>query len=223
MGITFRKGVDSPLDGVNRLMFGAGWDRKTKKQSGWARKLAVKTGGKINVGGGEKDIDLDLALILYRDGEPKRIVIGHNMDPVNGAAVHSGDNQTGEGDGDDETITLDLLRLPAWATEWAVAVFAYKMGTNFDQAQNVSLNVYDASGSGEPVLFDELMPTLGSGATACVIASGKRNRNVSGDPIDGWTTTLVDKSGKLAMQGDDNAILAFARSNAGIRRPGSVL
>lgn len=216
MGITFRKGTNAPLDGVNRLVFGAAWDRKTAKQAGWARKLAIKTGGKINVGGGEKDIDLDLVLVLYRDGQPKRIVIGHNMDPVNGAAVHSGDNQTGEGEGDDETITLDLLRLPAWVTEWAVGVMAYKLGTNFDQAQNVSLNVYDASGTGAPVQFDELMPTLGSGANACIIASGKINRNANGDPIDGWTTTLVDKAGRLSSQGDDAAILAFAKQHAGI-------
>lgn len=214
--VSFRKGVDSPLNGVTRLIFGAAWDRKTAKQSGFARKLALKTGGKINLGGGEKDIDLDLALVLYRDGQPKRIVIGHNMDPVNGAAVHSGDNQTGQGDGDDESITLDLTKLPAWVTEWAVTVNAYKLGTSFDQAQNVSLNVYDASGPGAPTLIDELMPTLGSGATACVVASGKINRNSAGDPIDGWTTTLVDKAGRLSTQGDDNAVLSFTKQNAGI-------
>lgn len=213
--VSFRKNVNSPLDGITTLVFGAAWDRKTAKQSGWARKLAVKTGGKVNIGGGEKDIDLDLALVLYRDGQPKRIVIGHNMDPVNGAAVHSGDNQTGEGDGDDETITLHLDKLPAWVTEWAVTVNAYKLGTNFDQAQNVSLNVYDGSGR-SPILLDELMPTLGSGATACVVASGKINRNADGDPIDGWTTTLVDKSGRLSQQGDDNAVLSFTKQNAGI-------
>jgi stress response protein SCP2 len=214
--VSFRKGVDSPLDGISKIVFGAAWDRKTAKQSGWARKLAVKTGGKVSLGGGQKDIDLDLVLVLYRDGQPKRIVIGHNSDPVNGAAVHSGDNQTGEGDGDDETIILDLTRLPAWVTEWAVSVFAYKQGTNFDQAQNVSLNVYDGSGQGSPVLIDELMPTLGAGTTACVVASGKMNRNPAGDPTEGWTVTLVDKSGRLSSQGDDNAILAFAKSNAGI-------
>ncbi|MFI5702573.1 TerD family protein [Streptomyces xanthochromogenes] len=216
MTINFRKGVDSSLDGVTKLVFGAAWDRKTAKQSGFARKLALKTGGKINLGGGQKDIDLDLALILYRDGEPKRIVIGHNMDPVHGAAVHSGDNQTGEGDGDDETITLNLTSLPAWVTEWAVAVFAYKLGTNFDQAQNVSLNVYDASNQGSAVLLDELMPTLGAGATANIIASGKINRDAAGNPIDGWTSTLVDKAGRLVSQGDDTAVLAFAKQNAGI-------
>lgn len=214
MAISFRKGVDSSLDGISKIVFGAAWDRKTAKQSRFARALAVKTGGKLNLGGGQKDIDLDLALVLYRDGQPKRIVIGHNPSPVNGAD-HSGDNQTGEGDGDDETITLDLDKIPAWVTEWAVTVFAYKLGTSFDQAQNVSLNVYDASGHA-PKLLDELMPTLGSGATGVVVATGKRNRNDNGDPIDGWTTTLVDKAGRLSSQGDDNAILSFTKQNAGI-------
>lgn len=214
--VSFRKGTDSPLDGVTTLMFGAAWDRKKGKQSRFARKLAERTGGKVNLGGGEKDIDLDAAIILYRDGQPKRIVIGHNMDPANGSVVHSGDNQTGEGDGDDETITLHLNRLPAWVTEWAVAVFAYKLGTSFDGAQNVSLNVYDASGPGSPVLIDELMPTLGTKSTAVVVASGKVNRNADGDPIDGWTTRLVDKAGRLSSQGSDEAVLAFTKSNAGI-------
>lgn len=214
--VSFRKGVDSPLDGITKIVFGAAWDRKTAKETKLSMWASRKTNGKVKLGGGQKDIDLDLALVLYRDGQPKRIVIGHNMDPVNGAAVHSGDNQTGEGDGDDEMITLDLTRLPAWVTEWAVSVFAYKQGTNFDQAQNVSLNVYNASATGAPILLDELMPTLGSGATGCVVASGKVNRNDAGDPIDGWTTTLVDKSGRLGTQGDDNAILAFTKSNAGI-------
>lgn len=216
MSITFRKGVNSPLDGVTRLVFGAAWDRKTAKESKLSRMVSLKTGGKIKLGGKEKDIDLDLALVLYRDGQPKRIVIGHNMDPVNGAAVHSGDNQTGAGEGDDETVTLDLTKLPAWVTEWAVAVFAYKHGTTFDQAQNVSLNVYDGTLPATPFLLDELMPTLGAGATACVVASGKINRNAAGDPTEGWTTTLVDKAGRLTAQGDDNAILAFAKQNAGI-------
>lgn len=214
MSITFRKGTDSPLDGITTLGFGAAWDRKTAKETKLSMWAARKTGGKIKLGGGQKDIDLDLAIVLYRDGQPKRIVIGHNPNPVVGAD-HSGDNQTGEGDGDDETATLDLDKLPAWVTEWAVAVFAYKQGTSFDQAQNVSLNVYDNSGR-SPILLDELMPTLGSGATACIVASGKRNRNANGDPLDGWTTTLVDKAGRLGTQGDDNAILAFAKQNAGI-------
>lgn len=215
MTISFRKGVDSSLDGVTKIVFGAAWDRKTAKESKFSRMVSLKTNGKVKLGGGQKDIDLDLALVLYRDGEPKRIVIGHNMDPVNGAAIHSGDNQTGAGDGDDETVTLDLSKLPAWVTEWAVAVFAYKQGTSFDQAQNVSLNVYNAS-TGSPMLLDELMPTLGSGATACVVASGKINRNAAGDSIDGWTTTLVDKAGRLGTQGDDNAVLSFTKQNAGI-------
>lgn len=210
MSVRFDKGVDSPLGGVSVLAFGASWDRKTKKQSGFARKLALRTGGKVNVGGGQKDVDLDLALILYGNGEPKRLAIGHNPTPVTGVS-HSGDNQTGEGDGDDEVVTLDLTALPSWVTEWAVAVVAYKVGTTFDDAQNVSVNVYDASAAGRPVLVDELMPTLGTGANAVVAATGKRTKG-----MDNWTTTLVDASGRLQLQGNDNAVLGFAKQRGGI-------
>lgn len=217
MTISMRKGVDSPLDGVGVIQFGAAWDRKTKKQSGWAAKLAAKTGGAINVGNGkQKDVDLDLALVLYRDGEPKRVVAGWNMDPVGGSATHSGDNQTGEGDGDDETVIARLNEFPSWVTEWAVVVMAYKVGTNFDSAQNVSLNVYDTTNPAAPVKIDELMPTLGKNTTASIVATGKRNRDDTGEPINGWTVRVVDVSGRLQTQNDEDAILTFAKRNAGI-------
>lgn len=206
MTVTFRKGVDSPLTGATKLRFGAGWDRKTIKPTGWKAALKLKAR--------EQAIDLDEALVLCRDGEPKRIVIGHNLNPVNGAAVHSGDNTTGEGTGDDESIDLNLATLPAWVTEWAVVVTAFKPGTTFDNAQNVSLNVYDIS-NGTPQLIDELMPTLGTSFNAVLVASGKRNRDADGNPVDGWTTRLVDHAGRLAAQGDDNALLSFVRQHAG--------
>lgn len=206
MTVTFRKNVDSPLTGVTKLRFGAGWDRKTVKPTGWKAALRLKAT--------EQAIDLDLALVLCRDREPKRIVIGHNVDPVNGMAVHSGDNTTGEGTGDDESVDLNLAGLPAWATEWAVVVTAFKPGTSFDNAQNVSLNVYDIS-AGRPTLIDELMPTLGTGFSAVLVASGKRDRDATDNPLDGWSTRLVDHAGRLSRQGDDAALLAFVRQHAG--------
>lgn len=207
MSVTFQKNVDTQVTAVTRMRFGAGWDRKTVKPTGWKAALGLKAR--------EQAVDLDEALVLLRDGDPKRIVIGHNTDPVNGAAVHSGDNTTGEGTGDDESIDLDLSRLPAWVTEWAVVVTAFKPGTSFDNAQNVSINVYDMS-SGRPELVDELMPTLGTRFNAVLVASGKRNRNADGAPVDGWSTRLVDHAGRLSAQGDDSALLAFVRQHAGL-------
>lgn len=216
MGISFRKGLDSPLDGVQSIQFGAAWDGKTRKQSRFAQKLAAKTGGKLSLGGGTQEIDLDLALVGYRDGDPKRLVIGHNPACIAGV-THSGDNQTGEGSGDDEVITAHLDQVPMSFTELAVVVTAFKHGTSFDNAQNVSLNVYDATGN-SAVLIDELMPTLGAGHNAVVVATLKRNLNPSGDPIEGWTTTLVDKAGRMHGQGEDSYVLDFVRSHGGITR-----
>lgn len=215
--VNFSKSSDASLHGIQVLQFGAAWDRKTGKQTAGAAKLSRFTGGRFGQPKA-KAVDLDLALVLYRDGEPKRLVIGHNPDPVNGTVVHSGDNQTGEGSGDDETIRVMLDVVPAWVTEWAVAVTAFKPGTNFDNAQNVSLNVYDDSdrNDGRAILLDELMPTLGSGHNAVVVATGKRNRGREGEPLDGWTTRLVDRSGRLSAQGQDAALMDFIKQNAGI-------
>lgn len=212
--VSFRKGTVSPLDGVSSIQFGAAWDGKTRKQSRFGLKLAAKTGGRIKLGGGTQEVDLDLAVVGYRDGEPKRLVIGHNRDCIAGIS-HSGDNQTGEGSGDDEVVTVHLDRVPMAFTELAVVVTAFKLGTTFDNAQNVSLNVYDASGA-SAVLLDELMPTLGAGSNAVVVATMSRNLNASGDPVDGWTTTLVDKAGRMRGQGEDSYVLDFVRNNGGI-------
>lgn len=217
--VNFNKSSDTPLMGISTMMFGAAWDRKTGKQSAGAAKLSRLTGGRFNLGGKPKDVDLDLALVLYRDGEPKRLVIGHNPNPLNGAVVHSGDNQTGEGSGDDETIRYQLNSLSAeWVTEWAVAVTAFKPGTTFDHAQNVSLNVYDDSDrhDGRSVLLDELMPTLGTGHNVAIVATGKRNRGREGEPLDGWLIRLVDKSGRMQSQGSDASLMDFIKANAGI-------
>jgi stress response protein SCP2 len=199
----------SPVGMASKLSFGAAWDRKQGKQSRWQRKLAEKTGGKLNLGGGEKDIDLDLAVVLYRDSQAKRVAIGHNQDPTKtGKVWHSGDNQTGQGDGDDETAGLDIgdPNFPAWVDGFAVIVAAYKPGTTFDHAQNVSLNVY---ADGHKV--DELMPTLGSGHNACVIMSGTKDTATGA-----WSWSVVDHSGRMTAQGDESAILAFAKQHAGI-------
>lgn len=215
--VSFSKSSDVSLDGIQIIQFGAAWDRKAGKQTAGAAKLSRLTGGRFGQPKA-KAVDLDLALVLYRNGDPKRLVIGHNPNPVNGTAVHSGDNQTGEGSGDDESIRFLLDQAEPWVTEWAVAVTAFKPGTTFDNAQNVSLNIYDDSDKhdGKAVKLDELMPTLGVGHNVVVVATGKRNRGREGEPLPGWTVRLVDKSGRMQVQGQDSALMDFIKANAGI-------
>ncbi|MBE0343260.1 TerD family protein, partial [Paenibacillus sp. 28ISP30-2] len=83
--------------GLTRVVVGLGWD--TNKYSGGA------------------DFDLDAsAFLLYEDGKAKAaddFVFYNN--PTGGAesVIHTGDNRTGEGDGDDEQIIVDFSKIPA--------------------------------------------------------------------------------------------------------------
>lgn len=60
-------------------------------------------------------IDCDASAFLCKDGKlcsGKDIVCFTNLRHESGAVIHSGDNLTGEGAGDDERITVDLMKLP---------------------------------------------------------------------------------------------------------------
>lgn len=189
--------------GVRRFRLGVAWDRKKVKQTK-VQTLGSRFG--IKIGKDEKDIDLDAMAVLCRDGAPKRLLVGFNMDPCrNGSALHSGDNTTGAGDGDDETMDFNLDAIPAWVTEIVGLVSAYKVGTSFDSAQNVSMNIYDTTGS-QTVLRDELMPTLGRKDTAHAMVVVRRVGT-----SDDWTLTPVD-IGRKINQDDENAVLSFAQS-----------
>lgn len=97
-----------------------------------------------------KEFDLDaLAIELNADGklaDDKHIVFYNNLTDPEGAVKHSGDNKTGEGAGDDETITIDTTKvLPEVA---AIVVMmnihdGIARGQNFGQVKNAKASVYE--------------------------------------------------------------------------------
>lgn len=61
--------------------------------------------------------------------------------------THSGDNRTGVGDGDDETITVDVAALPATCEAVLFGVNIYnKPGKSFGNVKNAHIRIYDATG-----------------------------------------------------------------------------
>lgn len=101
--ITLKK-EDGPadLDGVTHLSIGVSWDPTVGSSGGLMGKLKQKKG-----------TDLDLIAIAMQGADPVRLAGLDSLDPLgNGSLVHSGDNQTGKGDGDDETVTVDFARIP---------------------------------------------------------------------------------------------------------------
>ena len=70
-----------------------------------------------------------------------------------GSIVHSGDNRTGAGDGDDETIHVDLTRLPT-AVEALVFTVNSFSGDTFERIENAYCRLVDATNGTELARYD---------------------------------------------------------------------
>jgi len=74
----------------------------------------------------DKPVDLDASMVALDSSEKIVDQVWYNkLEGLNGAVVHSGDNQSGEGDGDDETITIDLTKMPDTVEKIAVCINSY--------------------------------------------------------------------------------------------------
>ena len=113
MSVNLQKGQKVNLkksDGqaLSRIRVGLGWDPVEQKSSGFF--------GSIFGGGGTPDIDCDASVIVCQGGRlagKGDVVYFGNLKHSSGAIVHTGDNLTGDGDGDDEQILVDLTAVPA--------------------------------------------------------------------------------------------------------------
>jgi tellurium resistance protein TerZ len=131
MTIHLTKGARIPLskpDGskFNRLSMGLGWD-----------------GVKGGFFGKAKDIDLDAScLLLNKDKQLVDQVWFRVLKSQCGSIHHSGDNRTGDGDGDDETISVNLATLPA-NVEYLVFTVNSFTGQSFKNVENATCRLYD--------------------------------------------------------------------------------
>ena len=127
---------------LTRVTMGLGWDVRKKKG------LLGFLGG----GGGE-DIDLDASCLLFAGRTLTDQVWFRQLRSQDGAVTHSGDNLTGAGDGDDETITVDLQRLPAAVTALVFTVNSFR-GDSFDRIDNAFCRLVDATTGREMARYD---------------------------------------------------------------------
>ncbi|MFE2205234.1 TerD family protein [Streptomyces rubiginosohelvolus] len=101
-----------------------------------------------------KDIDLDASVIAYG---PNRNHLDScyfgKLTVLNGAIKHSGDNLTGEGAGDDETIVVDLGRIPSDATGLVFTVNSFT-GQKFNEVAKAYCRLIDDASGEELVRFD---------------------------------------------------------------------
>ncbi|MFI0940882.1 TerD family protein [Streptomyces sp. NPDC021020] len=192
--ITLKKD-DEPADlgGVTHLSIGVSWDPSAGSSGGLMGKIRQKSG-----------TDLDLIAIAMAGAEPVRLAGLDSLDPFgNGALVHSGDNQTGRGDGDDETVTVVLDKVPDAITSIVFVAAAYKKRSAFQNARNISFKVYDATGGSAQQVAD-IWPSLLTTDNGCAVAKATREGSV-------WKLQVINETGKI-KQGDEQALMRFAMS-----------
>lgn len=180
------------LAGVTHLQIGVSWDTTAGSSGGVWGKIKKKAG-----------TDLDLIAIAMSGENPVRLAGLDSLDPMgNGSMVHSGDNQTGHGEGDDETVTLNFGNLPSPVTSIVFVAAAFKKGSSFERARNISFKVYDATGGSSTQVAD-IWPSLLSNDNACAIAKAVRQ------PSGIWTLEVLEVFGPVT-QGDEKALMRFA-------------
>ncbi len=130
---------DNP--GLSRIVVGLGWD--TNKYDGGF------------------DFDLDAAAFLLgpsgKVNSDADFIFYGNLRHASGAVEHLGDNLTGEGDGDDEQIKVNLAAVPANIDRIGFAVTIYDADTrkqNFGQVSNSFIRIFDEGNNKELVRFD---------------------------------------------------------------------
>lgn len=140
MAINLQKGQRETLN-APKFTIGLGWDTNT-----------TSTGGSF---------DLDASVFIL--GENKKIladeffVFYNNLKSPDEAVEHTGDNQTGEGEGDDESINVDLSKIDPRATEICIVVTihdAVARKQNFGQVRNSFVRIVDAATGAELVKYE---------------------------------------------------------------------
>ena len=125
------------------------------------KKLIVGLGWDVNQFDGGLDFDLDAAAFLVGENgkapSSEDFVFYGNLKHKSGAVEHLGDNLTGEGDGDDEQITVDLSKVPANIARIVFTVTIYEAEQrrqNFGQVNNSFIRVVDANTNNEIIRYD---------------------------------------------------------------------
>lgn len=132
---------------LTKIIMGLGWD-------------TVKFKGFLSfVGGKSVDIDLDASCILF-DGQGNQVnaVWFRQLKSHDGSVMHTGENRTGDGDGDDEKIVVDLTRLPENVNSLMFTVNSFTC-QNFSQIDNATCRIVHAANNQEVARFN--LSTLG--------------------------------------------------------------
>ncbi|NOT13491.1 MAG: TerD family protein [Methylococcaceae bacterium] len=144
MAISLTKGSNVNLSkeapGLNKIVVGLGWDARTTDGAAFdldASAFLVKLDGKVRS---------DNDFCFY-----------NNKVVADGAVKHAGDNLTGAGEGDDETIKIELAKIPADLDKVVFAVTIHEAEArkqNFGQVSHAFIRVVNEEGGQEIARYD---------------------------------------------------------------------
>jgi len=145
MSVSLSKGgrvsLSKEAPGLKKIKIGLGWDTN-----------ATDTG---------TDFDLDASLFMLGSDnkvtEDSDFIFYNNSKSKDGSVVHEGDNLTGEGDGDDEVIRVDLSKVDPKYTSLAIVVTIHEAesrGQNFGQVSNAFIRIVNEADGKELAKFE---------------------------------------------------------------------
>jgi tellurium resistance protein TerZ len=171
MSVNLSKGqtvslVKASGGGLTRVRMGLGWDAAPKKGLFRSR---------------PQSIDLDASALLFdASGQLVDQVWFQHLTSNDGSVQHTGDNLTGEGEGDDESIRVDLSAVSPAVRDIVFTVNSFT-GQDFSQIQNAFCRLIDETSENEIARYD----LTGSGPhTAQIMAKVSRQDG-------GWTMTAL--------------------------------
>ncbi len=140
MAVNLTKGQKISLEkeaggGLTKVVMGLGWD--------------MAKGGLFGFGGNSDSIDLDASCLMF--DEAKNLldaVYFGQLDSTDNSIHHTGDNLTGEGDGDDEQIIVDLSRVPGNVKTLVFTVSSFR-GQTFDKVANAFCRIVNQANGKE--------------------------------------------------------------------------
>jgi len=144
MAVSLSKGGNVNLSkeapGLTHIKIGLGWDARATDGAAFdldAVGFLVKADGKI--------------------GQDSDFIFYNNLTSGCGSVTHLGDNLTGEGEGDDEAVKVDLAKVPAEIEKVVVAITIHDAATrnqNFGQVSNAFIRVLNDSNNTEIARYD---------------------------------------------------------------------
>ncbi len=189
--INLSKGQKVSLDaGIKYAKAGLGWD--------------------VNNFDNGSEFDLDASVFMLGAGDKLQkdedFIFYNNQKHASGSVVHSGDNRTGEGEGDDESIYIDFTKVPANIEKLAFVVTihdAVARKQNFGMVNNAFIRLLSLESAGAETGKEELRFDLSedySTETAILVAEIYRHNGewkfaAKGDGFSGGLEAFVKKYG----------------------------